>query len=210
MRIFRVVGFLLLIILAVPLAINGLSYLNLDFDYRFLKLKQHAIATGWYLPAYYSHVLIASIILLVGIFQINTPWQQRWPMVHRSLGKVYVFGVLCFAAPGGFVMSLFIQRGEWVLASFILQGIAWIVSTYLAYHYIKKKEIQLHRNWMWRSYSITLAAITLRAYVFMSSWSLELSQPAAYATIAWLSWVPNLLVCELYIWIKDRAKVSTV
>lgn len=202
MRIFRGIGFFLLIILAAPLALNGLSYLNFDFDYRFLMLKQQAIASGWYLPAYYSHVIIASIILLIGIFQINASWQQRWPSLHRSLGKIYVFGVLGFSGPGGFIMSLFIQRGPWVLASFVLQGMAWILSTYLAYHYIKKKNIELHRHWMWRSYSLTLAAITLRAYVFMGSWSWDLSQPTAYATIAWLSWVPNLLICEIYIWLK--------
>lgn len=204
MKVLRVLGFALLILLAVPLAINALSYLNFDVQYSFLKLKQQAIATGWYLPAYYSHVLIAAFILVIGIFQINEGWRQRWPVVHRSLGKMYVSGVLFFAAPGGFIMSFFIQRGPWVLASFILQCAAWMVSTWLAWHYIRKGEVIKHQYWMWRSYSLTLAAIALRVYVFLSSWSLDLTQPTAYAAIAWLSWMPNLLICEGYIWMKMK------
>ncbi len=204
MKVLRLLGLGLLILLAVPLAINALTYLNFDVHYSFLKLKQQAIATGWYLPAYYSHVLMAALILVIGIFQIHEEWRQRWPAVHRSLGKVYVFGILCLAAPGGFIMSFFIHRGPWVAASFILQCVSWTVSTYLALHYIRKGEIAQHRQWMWRSYSLTLAAITLRVYVFMSSWSLDLAHPTTYATIAWLSWVPNLLICEGYIRMKQK------
>ncbi len=207
MKALRVSGFVMLILLAFPLAINALSYLNFDIQYSFLKLKQEAIASGWYLPAYYSHVLIAALILLIGIFQIHEGWRQRWPELHRSLGKMYVFGILCFAAPGGFIMSFFINRGMWVLASFILQCTAWMVCTWLALHYIRNGETVKHRHWMWRSYSLTLAAITLRVYVFLSSWSLDLAQPTAYATIAWLSWVPNLLICEGYIWMKQRVNL---
>jgi hypothetical protein len=49
---------------------------------------------------------------------------------------------------------------------------------------------------MWRSFSLTLAAITLRLYIFFSSYYFDLSQPIAYAIIAWASWLPNLLFVE--------------
>lgn len=205
MKWFRIAGFILLFALAIPLAWNALTYINFDFAYGFLKLKQKAIATGWYLPAYYSHVLIAGIILVAGIFQLHDGWRRRWPHIHKSLGKVYVFGVLLFAAPGGLVMSFFIERGTLVFLSFIFQSIAWLVCTYLAFSAIRRLDIVSHRNWMWRSYSLTLAAITLRVYVFFGSWSFDLGQPIAYATIAWLSWVPNLLICETYIYLKSRS-----
>lgn len=186
------------IALGVALALNALMYLNFDPDYKFLRLKQDAIATGWYLPFYYSHVLVSALILISGFFQVSDI-SRRWIKVHRFLGYIYVMGILFFAAPGGFVMSLFIGRGPWVLASFITQGILWFVCTAIAFNKIRSRDIDGHKEWMWRSFSITVAAITLRLYILFLSGSADLSQPSGYATLAWLSWVPNLFVAELLI-----------
>lgn len=183
-------------VLAVTLAGNALSYINFDPQYSFLKLKQAAIATGWYLPAYYAHVLIAGIILIIGFFQVSENFRNRFLKVHRTLGKIYVFGILFFAAPGGMIMAFFINRGPLVLASFVLQCSLWIYFTYAAFHFIRNRNIEHHRAMMYRSFALTLAAITLRIYIFFSSFHYNLAQPTAYATIAWLSWVPNLLVAE--------------
>jgi hypothetical protein len=58
---------------------------------------------------------------------------------------------------------------------------------------------------MIRSFSLTLAAITLRIYIFAASWFVDLGQPLAYAILAWLSWLPNLLAAE---WII-RKKITS-
>lgn len=196
--------YVVLLLLAIPLSINALSYLNLDSQYGFLRLKKEAIETGWYLPAYYAHVIIAAIILIIGLFQIHPTFGLRWRKVHRLMGKIYVGGILFFSAPGGLVMSLFINRGPVVQASFIFQCSLWFVFTWLAYVRIRQRDIQSHRQWILRSFALTLAAITLRVYVFLGSWSFDLAQPTAYGTIAWLSWVPNLLICEMYLRTSSR------
>jgi hypothetical protein len=102
-------------------------------------------------------------------------------------------------------MSLFIGRGPLVLASFLLQSVLWFYFTAMAFDRIRKRDVIAHRNWMWRSYALTFAAITLRVYIFFVSWSYDLHQPEAYATLAWLSWVPNLLVVE---WVVRRENLS--
>ncbi len=56
-----------------------------------------------------------------------------------------------------------------------------------------------HQQWMWRSYALTFAAVTLRVYIFFTSYQFHLNDATAYATLAWLSWVPNLLVAEFLI-----------
>jgi len=200
--------YFVLLVLAVPLSLNALSYLNLDSDYGFLRIKKDAIATGWYLPAYYAHVLIAAVILLVGFFQIHPTFGLRWRNIHRLFGKIYVGGILFFSAPGGLVMSMFINRGPVVQASFVLQCTLWFIFTWIAYVRIRQRDIQCHRQWILRSFALTLAAITLRIYVFFGSWSFDLAQPTAYATIAWLSWVPNLLICEWYLRVNNRPVYS--
>lgn len=189
----------LLLVLALALAGNALLYLNFDPTYGFLRLKQQAIATGWYLPAYYAHVLIGGIILVVGFFQLHPASRHKFRKLHRMLGYVYVVGILLFAAPGGLVMSFFINRGPWVQLSFLAQVSLWFYFTTMAIYSIRQRKIAEHGRWMWRSFALTLAAITLRVYIFITSYHYDLSQPQAYATLAWLSWVPNLLVVEFYL-----------
>jgi uncharacterized membrane protein YozB (DUF420 family) len=198
--ILRIIVFFLITLLAY----NAFTYFNFDFTYGFLRLKQKAIATGLYLPFYYSHVLVAGAILVVGFFQVNTRFSLRWPKVHKALGKFYVYGILFFAAPGGLVMSFFIQRGPWVLWSFVLQSVLWFLFTAIAIKKIMARNIEEHRKWMWRSYALTFAAVTLRLYTFFFGGSFDLAQPAAYGTIAWMSWVLNLVMIEIYLkWSKS-------
>lgn len=185
--------------LAIMLAYNALSYINFDPHYGFLRLKQEAIATGWYLPAFYSHVLLGGLILVVGMFQLLPASRRKLPRLHRYLGYVYVVGILVFAAPGGFLMSLFIDRGPLVLASFVLQAILWFYFTAMAFDRIKKRDVIGHQQWMWRSYALTFAAVTLRVYIYLTSWTFNLAQPEAYALLAWLSWVPNLVAVEWFL-----------
>jgi hypothetical protein len=114
MKIFRNAGFIFLLILAVPLAINALSYGNFDITYGFLQLKKQAIETGWYLPAYYAHVLAAGLILLIGIFQLHPTWGLRWRQLHRALGKTlcrWHFIFLCTRRSGDEFFSSTGARG---------------------------------------------------------------------------------------------------
>ena len=83
--------------------------------------------------------------------------------------------------------------------SFIVQATLWFYFTAMAFDRIKKRDITAHRQWMWRSYALTFAAVTLRVYIYLTSWTFDLGQPEAYATLAWLSWVPNLIVVEVYL-----------
>lgn len=198
---------IIVLLLVVSLSLNALSYFNFNFAYGFLRLKQAAIATGWYLPAYYSHVLVAGLILVLGLFQLRTTISLRWRKLHRFLGKCYAYGILFFAAPGGLVMSFFINRGPWVLTSFLIQSACWFLFTALAVRAVKKGNIEEHARWMWRSYALTFAAVTLRLYVFLFTSSYDMSAPQAYGIIAWLSWTINLVAVEIYLSLRSSSMV---
>jgi hypothetical protein len=96
-------------------------------------------------------------------------------------------------------MSFFIDRGNWVLFSFVLQSFLWFVFTAIALKKIIDKNIAEHRKWMIRSYALTFAAVTLRLYVFAFNKQVDLSSEQAYALIAWASWTINLLIVEIYL-----------
>lgn len=191
--------------LGVLLAGNALSYLNFQTDYSFLRLKQAAVATGWYLPAYYAHVLTGGIILVLGFLQISTRFRKKFSQAHRVLGRIYVGGVLFFSAPGGMIMAFFIDRGPVVLLSFVVQCSLWFIYTFNAYKSIVNGRITDHQNWMWRSFALTSAAITLRIYIYATSAFISLNTPVAYGVLSWLSWVPNLLIAEWIIRLQSKA-----
>jgi hypothetical protein len=195
----------LMITLGVALGLNTLTYLNFDPSYGFLRYKQEAIATGWYLPFYYSHIFVGGLVLIAGFFQFNQSIRSRRRKLHRCLGYFYTFGILFLAAPGGLVMSLFVGRGPIVLVSFIAQCLLWIYCTAIAFRKAVGKDFSSHENWMIRSFSLTLAAITLRMYIFAASWWFDLSLPYVYGIFAWASWLPNLVIAEFII----RKKITS-
>ena len=55
-----------------------------------------------------------------------------------------------------------------------------------------------HRRWMIRSIALTLAAVTLRIQIPVSM-MLDIPFDTAYPVIAWLCWVPNLVVAEMIV-----------
>ncbi|GHM99615.1 hypothetical protein WSM22_11050 [Cytophagales bacterium WSM2-2] len=204
----------LLFVLGAALTLNTLYYFNFDSSYGFLRIKQAAVASGIYLPFYYFHVLIAGLILIAGFIQVSKWFRSRYIKFHRKTGYFYVFGILFFAAPGALGMSFFVDRGPMVLTSFLLQCGLWFYFTLEAFRKIRKKDIIAHELWMWRSFSLTLAAITLRVYIFCSSFYFNLNQPLAYAIIAWASWLPNLMLIEyfkkglIFQWLKKRRPIE--
>jgi hypothetical protein len=162
----------------------------------FLEIKRAAIKTGWYLPAFYCHIIGSSIILLVGFFQFLKIVYNNRPL-HKRLGKIYVFGVLFFSAPGAYVMTLFINRGPWVFVSFLLQNTLWVAFTLAAWLLVMKGNIEAHIKMMRRSYALAFGAVTLRFYIFMFTvFGNGVNFANNYIIIAFLSWVPNLLLVE--------------
>jgi len=177
---------------------GGIFYMYAIEDHPFfLELKQAAIKTGWYMPAFYCHIIGSSIILLVGFFQFSKKVYSNRPL-HKTLGKIYVFGVWFFAAPGAYVMTFFINRGAGVFISFLTQNTLWVLFTFYAWTLIMKGRVDEHIHMMRRSYGLAFAAVTLRFYIYLFTiFGNGVDFKYNYIIIAFLSWVPNLILVEI-------------
>ena len=60
-------------------------------------------------------------------------------------------------------------------------------------------KIEQHRQWMIRSFALTFAAVTLRLWLPFFQIVLNFEFIEAYIIIAWLCWIPNLIVAEIII-----------
>jgi hypothetical protein len=160
--------------------------------------------SSFYLSAFFAHIFTGSFALILGLFQFRR--SKIWEPVHKRLGKVYVFTVLILTAPAGFVIAFFSNGGIIPVISFLMLATLWWSFTFLAYRRILNENVEAHQNFMYRSYALTLSAVTLRLYIFLAAILFHLSGELVYVWVSVLCWVPNLLIAELLIFLRRREK----
>src|SRR5256714_15643538 len=147
------------------------------------------------------HLAGAAVALVVGPLQHNSRLRDRFLEMHRWTGRTYVLAVL-FGGAAALRLATISQGGLPAHAGFGLLAVLWLLATGQAYRHIRAGDQASHRRWMIRSYALTFAAVTLRIYLPVSI-AAGLPFEPAYQTIAWLCWVPNLIVAE---WIILRQR----
>ena len=178
----------------------SLPYTAMHSNIDFLLTKQNVYHINYWRYSFYAHVFTSVLVLPAGLTQFNKFWLQKLSQWHKMLGFVYIITVLFVAAPTGFVMGWYANGGWPARMSFILLSVVWFTTTLLALLMVKKRKFENHGAWMLRSYALTLSAIMLRTYALLFDvLHIDIHPRHAYITIAWLSWVPNLIVAELLI-----------
>ena len=152
----------------------------------------------WYIMLF-LHIATSVIPLVIGPFTLSTKFREKNINRHRVLGKIYMVGVL-FGGISGLYLAFHATGGLAGKLGFSLLSVFWVFSAYQALARIKEKKIRDHQKWMIRNYSLTFAAVTLRIWLplFALLFGLERFE-LSYAIIAWLAWVPNLIIAELFI-----------
>jgi hypothetical protein len=147
-------------------------------------------------PFLLVHAAGAGTALLTVPFQL-LPAIRRRRAIHRWVGRAYASAVI-IAGPAGLALSVGTTAGPIAGLGFGLLAVIWIYVTGQGWLTARARRFDEHRRWMIRSFSLTFAAVTLRIYMPLSAIAgLDVAQ--AYVAIAWLAWVPNLIVAELYL-----------
>lgn len=146
--------------------------------------------------AIYAHIFGAAVALALGPLQFSVKLRKRRPRVHRWIGRLYLgIGVAVGGLAGLYVASNAFG-GTPARAGFAALALAWLFTGACAYRAIRARNIAAHRRWMIRNFALTFAAVTLRLWL-PASMALRIDATLAYQVIAWLCWVPNLVVAEL-------------
>ncbi len=174
-----------------------LPYTAMNPGTGFLKTKQNVYYNASWKLSFYVHVFSSCLVLLAGFTQFNGNILKRLPKVHRVCGYVYLLTVLFVSGPAAWWMALYANGGFAARVSFVLQASLWLIFTALAWWFALSKRWLLHGAFLYRSYALALAAISLRGYTFLLQWSaVDLRPRDLYIATAWMSWVPNLLIAE--------------
>jgi uncharacterized membrane protein len=173
-----------------------IPYFSLEDDVSFLKIKQWMIHNQVWKFCFFVHVFTSTFLLFAGFTQFSGSLLRKNKNLHRNIGKAYIIILLFFSAPAGLVMSIFANGGWLSQTAFTSLSILWIVFTALAYRAAVKKDFQSHGKFMVRSYALTLSALTLRAWKLGLVLAFHPKPMDLYMIVAWLGWVPNLLLAE--------------
>ena len=195
--IFFVIGILyasyLLILLSLP-------YLEIRRGIDFLQTKQLIYHIKHWKYSFYIHVFSSILIITSGLFQFSKTVLNKYAKVHRVSGFVYLVTTLLISGPAALVMSFYANGGYPAQTSFVILSILWLGSTFMAYYYVRKKDYVTHGKWMTRSYALTLSAVSLRLYSYLFDvFHFTMNPVDLYILISWISWVPNLIVAEIFI-----------
>lgn len=190
----RIATFLTYTILSIGVAYYSFSFLlqninpNNDFQMKF------ALA-GWVTPL---HFYCAGLALFLTPFQLSKKLRQKSKSTHRTLGLLYVVCVLLGGISG--MLMAFNATGGWIAKSgFFSLALLWLVTTGLAFNYALKGDITRHKRWIYRSVALTAGGITLRLFLGIGLGVFHLPFLTVYVPTAWLSWLLNLVLCEVFV-----------
>ena len=180
-------------VLAILVGLYPIIYFFIHQKFGLLQSKSDATLNNffWHI-GFYMHITLGGLALLIGWTQFRVKLRTNNLMLHRQIGKVYVIAAL-LSAISGIYIALFATGGTIASSGFICLGIIWFYTTLRAYIEIKKKRIDKHQKMMLYSYAACFSAVTLRVYLPLLTIFFH-DFIKAYLVVAWLCWIPNIIV----------------
>lgn len=186
---------LILFALSVLIALGSLRFIVVGLEEAFGDGFLHHIEARRVM--FVLHVGMSPIALAIGAVQFLPKFRAQSINRHRWIGRTYALSIL-LGGISGMVLAIHMTTGLVASVGFFLLAMAWLVSTGIAVKHAIAREISQHREWMIRSFALTLSAVTLRIYLsgfFAAGYEYEVASP----WLGWICWVPNLIVAEWWI-----------
>jgi uncharacterized membrane protein len=196
----RAITWVLFIASAVLIGLYPLVYIFFDMGMGLLSTKPHELLEDRMWKFFFTaHILPGGVALLSGWSQFVTRIRNQHLQLHRWLGRVYLVAV-SISGVSALYIAVYATGGVISQAGFGVMGALWLLTTLQAYRHIRNRRTTDHQYWMIRSYSLCFAAVTLRLWLPLLDFGVGLGFEAAYRAVAWLCWVPNLMVAERIVW----------
>ncbi len=170
----------------------------------FLDLTQESLGKYYdYKWVLIAHIMAGGGAIISGMLQFWKKLRNYSWKLHRFVGFVYLLAVLT----SGFcaVILAFTTAYKVNLPyAFSLQVwvSVWVTSTFIAYYAAIKKKFQLHREWMIRSYIVTIAFVISGLIIKIPSIRQLGSFEEISPSLFWLGWAVPLFIYELIRGIK--------
>jgi uncharacterized membrane protein len=153
----------------------------------------------WLLP----HGIAGACALLLGPMQFSDRLRRKYAKLHRVVGRIYIGGVFV-AGPLGFYIQFFQERlGQ--TRSFSIAGAVdaalWMTTTAIALTFILRGNVNLHRQWMTRSFAVAIVFLEVRVIGGVTGW--DMLGPGAIETIVWVCLAFSILAADIVLQWQD-------
>jgi len=162
---------------------------------RFLFLRRmkdwgYYYTVRWWLVA---HATAGATALVLGPFQFSSTLRRKHPAIHRLCGRLYLSGI-AIAAPIAVYLGYTHAIRAMALPT-LVQSTLWVTTGTAALLAARRRNFEVHRQWVIRSYAITLIFVMTR--VLMSIPALGRHGFAAQVPILWILNIAALVIPQI-------------
>ena len=180
----------------------GIVFLTWSFMHgadHFLQLTPEALGkyfnVKWILIL---HITAGGGALVSGPIQFWERLRNRYRKLHRVIGILYLLAVLASSACAVILAFTTAYAVNWAYAFSVQVWVTvWITSSFIAYYTARKRKFKLHKEWMTRSYIVTLAFVVSGSLLKLP----VVQQLGEFADISpsffWLGWAVPLYIYEV-------------
>ena len=187
---------------------NTIPYFSFSHSFSFIEERTILFLKPVYQYSFYTHIFAGMICISTALIQFSSYILKKRRAIHVWSGKMYVLVVLIIGAPTGLYMSFFAKGSFWERILFAFMAMYWFFTTMKGLQTIKARNVIAHKNWMIRSYSMAMTAVTFRIY-HIAFYYFGVDHLHNYEVSLWISVLGNMLVAEYIIFRKSRSYLKT-
>jgi hypothetical protein len=151
------------------------------------------------------HITAGGGALVLGPIQFWDRLRNNNWRLHRIVGILYLLAIIAsgFCAVILSVTTAYAVNWAYAFSAQVWVSV-WISSSFIAYHTARQKKFKLHKEWMTRSYIVTLAFVVsgslLKLPVIQGLGSFADISPSLF----WLGWAVPLYIYEIILSYKKK------
>ncbi|WP_291910096.1 DUF2306 domain-containing protein [Chitinophaga sp. CB10] len=152
-----------------------------------------------------AHITSGGGALISGALQFWPKLRNFSPLLHRGIGYVYLLAVLTSSIAALVLAFTAAYVVSWAYA-FTLQvwAAVWISSSFIAWITAVRRQFKLHKEWMIRSYIVTVAFLVSGFLLKVPA----IQQLGSFESISvpffWLGWAVSLYTYEIIRSVKPK------
>ncbi|MCC8366057.1 DUF2306 domain-containing protein [Xenorhabdus sp. PB61.4] len=147
----------------------------------------------------YMHLTTGIVLYVLGPLQFVDRIRRKWPKLHKWSGYCFFITIIVVGITGILMAILFPVGGTSETSSSILFSLVMIFCVLRSITMILNRKVELHRQWMIRTYMISLGPATMHAIIplFIQIGGKDIGE--ALSLSLWIGFTIHLILAEVWI-----------